>query len=236
VASTNKSLTAERFFALRNNLGLSFLLSTISIDNNSEHRSAYCALAGKETPLAVPKLVGIAGSFNRPSKTYALVENVAARIGEQYGFASTIYDLHDVGPSLGAALWRKDLDETAKRVVDDIVSCDALIIGAPTYKGSYPGLFKHLIDLIDPHELRAKPIIITATGGGDRHALMVEHQLRPLFGFFMAHTLPTAVYASDRDFTDYRVSSEALSSRIGEVVGELAAFFPGANSLLAAAE
>jgi FMN reductase len=93
-----------------------------------------------------------------------------------------------------------------------------------------------LIDLIEPHELRAKPIIITATGGGDRHALMVEHQLRPLFGFFMAHTLPTAVYASDRDFTDYRVASEPLSRRIGEVVSELAAFFPRRNPALLAAE
>ncbi|TBA31317.1 FMN reductase [Rhizobium ruizarguesonis] len=172
------------------------------------------------------KLVGIAGSFNRPSKTLALVRHVSERASIRYGFTSKSYDLHDVGPSLGSALWRKDLDAQA----------DALIIGSPTYKGSYPGHFKHLIDLIDPHELRGKPIIITATGGGDRHALMVEHQLRPLFGFFMAHTLPTAVYASDRDFTDYAVSSDALLGRINEVIGELAAFFPGANPALAAAE
>ncbi|MBY4615155.1 MULTISPECIES: FMN reductase [Rhizobium] len=182
------------------------------------------------------KLVGIAGSFNRPSKTLALVRHVADRASFRYGFTSKTYDLHDLGPSLGHALWRKDLDEQAGRVVDEIVRADALIIGSPTYKGSYPGLFKHLIDLIDPQELRGKPIIITATGGGDRHALMVEHQLRPLFGFFMAHTLPTAVYASDRDFANYAVSSEALSNRISEVIGELAAFFPEASPVIAAAE
>ncbi|UWU32419.1 FMN reductase (plasmid) [Rhizobium sp. WSM1274] len=182
------------------------------------------------------KLVGIAGSFNRPSKTLALVRHVSERASIRYGFTSKSYDLNDVGPSLGSALWRKDLDAQARHVVDEIVQADALIIGSPTYKGSYPGHFKHLIDLIDPHELRGKPIIITATGGGDRHALMVEHQLRPLFGFFMAHTLPTAVYASDRDFTDYAVSSDALLARINDVIGELAAFFPGANTALAAAE
>jgi len=188
--------------------------------------------------MSAPKLVGIAGSFNRPSKTYTLVQTVADLASDRYGFTGKVYDLHDVGPSLGSAQWRKDLDDQAKRVLDDIVSSDALIIGSPTFKGSYPGLFKHLIDLIDPHELRAKPIIITATGGGDRHALMVEHQLRPLFGFFMAHTLPTAVYASDRDFTDYKVSSEPLAARINEVVGELAAFFPHRHpvTVLAAAE
>lgn len=181
-------------------------------------------------------LVGIAGSFNRPSKTYALVDHVAGLAAADYGFASRIYDLQDVGPSLGTALWRKELDDQAKRVLDDIVAADVLVIGSPTYKGSYPGLFKHLIDLIDPSELRSKPIIITATGGGDRHALMVEHQLRPLFGFFMAHTLPTAVYAADRDFADYKVASEALSARIDAVVGELAAFFPPAKTALQAAE
>ena len=129
----------------------------------------------KEDGMPPRKLVGIAGSFNRPSKTYALVENIADRATVQYGLASRVYDLNDVGPSLGRALWRRDLDGQAKAVVDDIVGADALIIGSPTYKGSYPGLFKHLIDLIDPGELRAKPIIVTATGGGDRHALMVEH-------------------------------------------------------------
>ena len=182
------------------------------------------------------KLVGLAGSFNRPSRTFALIENVAGLAAERYGFDNTLYDLTDVGPSLGQTLRRDDLDSRAREVIDDIVNADLLVIGAPTYKGSYPGLFKHLIDLIDPHELRAKPVIITATGGGDRHALMVEHQLRPLFGFFMSHTLPTAVYASDRDFTDYRVSSEPLSKRIGEVIGELAAFFPAQKQALIAAE
>jgi len=182
------------------------------------------------------KLVGLAGSYNRPSKTFALVNHIASIAGERYGFDTTVHDLADVGPSLGQAQRQGDLDEAAAKVLADVVEADFLIVGSPTYKGSYPGLFKHFIDLIDPEQLRAKPILITATGGGDRHALMVEHQLRPLFGFFMSHTLPTAVYASDRDFTDYRVSSEPLSKRIGEVIGELSAFFPAQKQALIAAE
>lgn len=183
-----------------------------------------------------PKLVGIAGSFNRPSKTRTLIQHVIDLAAPRYGFSNITYDLADLGPSLGQAQSQKDLDDSARRVVSDIVNADLLVVGSPTYKGSYPGLFKHLIDLIDPHELRSKPVIITATGGGDRHALMVEHQLRPLFGFFMAHTLPTAVYASDRDFTDYKVTSPPLLARIEDVVGELAAFFPDRLPVFAAAE
>ena len=182
------------------------------------------------------RLVGIAGSFSRPSKTLALVREVGERAENRYDLASAYYDLHDIGPSLGAALWRKQLDEQAQRVIADIVSADILVIGSPTYKGSYPGLFKHLIDLIDPHELRAKPVILTATGGGDRHALIVEHQLRPLFGFFTAHALPTAVYGSDRDFTDYRVTAPPLSARIDDVVSEIGLFLPAVTPVPVAAE
>lgn len=136
--------------------------------------------------MSTPRLVGIAGSFNRPSKTYALSEHIATLIGARYAVETGLYDLNDVGPSLGRALWRKDLDEQAKRVVEAVVSADVLLVGSPTYKGSYPGLFKHLFDLIDPHELRGKPVILTATGGGDRHALVVEHQPVPSL-VFLAH-------------------------------------------------
>jgi FMN reductase len=180
------------------------------------------------------KLVGLAGSYNRPSKTYGLVDHIADLASERYGFEKHVHDLTDVGPSLGQAQRQSDLDAHGADVLAKVVAADALIIGSPTYKGSYPGLFKHFIDLIDPDQLRAKPILICATGGGERHALMVEHQLRPLFGFFMAHTLPTAIYASDRDFTDYQVGSEALKQRIGFAIDELAAFFPAQK--LAAAE
>lgn len=182
------------------------------------------------------KLVGLAGSFNRPSKPLSLVQHIAERASADYGFEAKSYDLHDVGPSLGQALWARDLDDQAKNVIEDIIAADVLVVGSPTYKGSYPGLFKHLIDLIDPQDLRGKPVIIAATGGGDKHALIVEHQLRPLFGFFSAHTLPSAIYASERDFTDYRVSSEPLVRRIEDAVSELGAFFPNIAATLVAAE
>lgn len=181
-----------------------------------------------------PTLVGLAGSFNRPSKSRVLVESVARAAAARHGFSIRLFDLQDAGPSLGTAQRPDDLDATARRLIAEIVSADLLVIGSPTYKGSYPGLFKHLVDLIDPQALRGVPVVLTATGGGDRHALMVEHQLRPLFGFFQAHTLPTAIYAADRDFTDYRVASEPLRQRIDQAVDDIAPFFPAGAAAVAA--
>lgn len=175
------------------------------------------------------KLVGFSGSYNRPSKTFALVDHIADLASARYGLSKAVYDLADVGHSLGHAASQADLDANASSVLSAVVQADILIIGSPTYKGSYPGMFKHFIDLIDPEQLRGKPILITATGGGERHALMVEHQLRPLFGFFMAHTIPTAIYAASRDFSGDKVESQSLQERIGFAIEELSAFIPGRN-------
>lgn len=170
------------------------------------------------------KLVGFSGSYGRPSKTSALVAHVAELASARYHLRKSVYDLTDVGPSLGLAKTQAELDDDGAAVLSAIVEADLLVIGSPTYKGSYPGMFKHFIDLIEPEQLRGKPVLIAATGGGERHALMVEHQLRPLFGFFMAHTVPTAIYASNRDFTGQDITSPALNERIGFAVDELQAF------------
>lgn len=172
------------------------------------------------------RLVGLAGSYSRPSKTRALVEEIAARAGRRPDIHSEVLDLSDFGASLGVAHREAELDFQARRCLDTLVSADLLVIGSPTYKGSYPGLFKHLIDLLDPAALKGKPVIIAATGGGEKHALIVEHQLRPLFGFFQAFALPTALYASDGDFIANRVTNEALLRRVEQVVSEMDIVLP----------
>lgn len=182
------------------------------------------------------KLVGFAGSFNRPSRSRALVELVADLAVDRHDVAARTYDITDLGPSLGSARRFDDLDTTAQAILTEITKADILVVGTPTFKGSYTGLFKHAIDLIDPAGLQGTPVILTATGGGDRHALIVEHQLRPLFGFFQAHALPSAVYAAHRDFVDYRLVSDAIRQRIHQAVAELAPFIPAVTRPAIAAE
>src|SRR4051794_13321339 len=147
------------------------------------------------------RLIGIAGNTRRPSRTRSLVEAVGAEVGRWRSSRFDMFDLVDAGPGLGA-FTRADLSGDARNVLDAIESADALVVGSPVYKGSYTGLFKHLFDFVDPAALAEKPVVLTATGGGQRHALVVEHQLRPLFGFFAAQTMPTAIYAADQEFVE----------------------------------
>lgn len=173
-----------------------------------------------------PGIVGLSGSFSSPSKTRALAEEAVRRASIRFDQASEVYDLGQFGSELGLARSFNDLGEEARRIVDRIVQAKALVIASPVYKGSYPGLFKHLFDLIDPTWLAGKPILLAATGGGEKHALIIEHQLRPLFAFFEAQTLATGVYVSERDFIDGRLASKAVLDRLDRAVEQFAPYLP----------
>ena len=67
-------------------------------------------------------------------------------------------------------------------------------------------------------DLVGTPVLLAATGGGERHALIIEHQLRPLFGFFQALTLPIGVYASTTDFANYELTSPDVARRVVQAV------------------
>jgi FMN reductase len=172
------------------------------------------------TAMTNATVVGFSGNLARPSKTRGFVQHFVNEIADRHGLAATTFDLDDVGPSLGSARLARDLDKAGRRVLDAVTAADVLVVGSPTYKGSYTGLFKHFFDLIEPNALRGKPVLLAATGGGERHALMVEHQLRPLFAFFESLVLPTAVYGTDKDFRDGTLVSEAIRGRGDQAIEE----------------
>jgi FMN reductase len=66
--------------------------------------------------------------------------------------------------------------------------------------------------------------------------LIVEHQLRPLFGFFEAFALPTAVYAVDRDFTDGVLVADHIKQRVAQAIAEAGRALAGDRQTRLAAE
>lgn len=164
--------------------------------------------------------IGISGNLTRPSKTRQFVDQVVGQVATKIGAASVTFDIEDLGPSFAQARRLSDLDPSARNIVEQLSSAAVVVVGSPTFKGSYTGLFKHFFDLLEPSSLKGKPIILAATGGGERHSLVVEHQLRPLFGFFEALTIPTGIYASERDFADGVIISEAIRNRTEQAVIE----------------
>lgn len=159
-------------------------------------------------------IVAVVGSTYQPSRTRALVDALVGELEQRLVARTRILQIGDFARPLGQALSREELPPEIQGYLQAIESADLLIAAAPVYRGSYPGHFKHLFDLVGQEALVDKPVLLAATGGSDRHALVLDHQLRPLFSFFQSLTLPIGVYGSNTDFDNYRVTSPALKARL----------------------
>lgn len=164
------------------------------------------------------KVVAVSGSVQRPSRTLVLVEQLIAALVDQVPIEAHLIEVGKLAPQLGPALYRSQLPAAVEAELQAIEGADLLIVASPVYRGSYTGLFKHLFDLVHQDALIDVPVLLAATGGSDRHSLVIDHQLRPLFSFFQTRTAPLGVYASEQDFTGYEISSEALRERIALAV------------------
>ena len=166
------------------------------------------------------KVVGVSGSLKAPSRTIELVDQIARALGTHLDVEFTHIRVNELGPHFAGALNRSELPAEVEKALIAIETADVLVVASPVYRASFTGLFKHLFDFVDQYALVDVPVILAATGGSERHALIIEHQFRPLFAFFQALTLPLGVYAHDSDFTDYKISSERLIERLEKAVAK----------------
>ncbi|ASF46602.1 FMN reductase [Methylovulum psychrotolerans] len=170
------------------------------------------------------KVTAVSGGAGKPSRTLAVVEEIIARLGQHIAIDLHLIELGAISPSLGAVSARAQLPDSIQNDIAAIEAADFLVVATPVYRASYTGLFKHLFDLVHHEALFDVPVLLAATGGSDRHALIIDHQLRPLFSFFQALTLPVGVYGTEADFTDYKVTSKALDERIDLAVARALPF------------
>lgn len=170
------------------------------------------------------KIVGLSGGLSVPSRTLSLVELTVARIAASAADASLrvqseVIDIAAL-PEIGGLRARPADGTPEEAALLAVESADLLVAGSPVYKGSYSGLFKHFIDLVDYRALTGVPVALVATGGSDRHALAIEHQLRPLFAFFQAQPLGTGIFFTEREFADGAVAEGAPEQRFRQLVTE----------------
>lgn len=191
-----------------------------------ERRSADLARAeaGEHRGLRVAV---VNGSPSEKSKTMGLVDAVLQTLRDVLGrrlvdVADARVDVYQLGPAFTGAVEREGIDPAVEAALREVEHADLLVAASPVFRGSYTGLFKHFFDLIDQYALANKPVLLVATGGGDHHALVLEHALRPLFGFFQAMTLPVAVFASSGDFDGTLLLNPRVCGRIEMAIDDVA--------------
>lgn len=169
------------------------------------------------------KLLAINGSLTPPpSRTRALID-LALDGAKAYDTSveTSVLELREYNLEFCDGRRTQAYNEDTQRALRQIAEADAYLVATPIYRATYTGALKNLIDLVpnDPNgddPLRGKVVGLLASGGSHHHYLMLEHQLRPLFGFFGAHTVSRTVYAAPADYNAAKLPE-------GKIVGELQA-------------
>ncbi|GAA2821761.1 NADPH-dependent FMN reductase [Crossiella cryophila] len=143
----------------------------------------------------MPTILVISGSPSASSKTAALVEQLADRLGGQDHRVRTIAVRSLPAEALLAA------DATNPRiaeVVRAIAEADGLVVASPVYKAAYTGVLKALLDLLPQFAFAGKVVLPLLTGGSPAHVLALDYALRPVLNSLGAHHIVQGYFVLDK--------------------------------------
>ena len=171
-------------------------------------------------------LLGICGSKARSVRTLAAVERALAEArASEPSLTTELLDLAALDLDMCDGRPMDQYGPATRATLAQIERADLYVVGTPIYRGSYTGALKNLFDLV-PAEggnepLRGKAIGFMASGGSDHHFLMIEHELRPLAGFFGMYTAPTGVYLRSSHFEGSELTNEAVLAQLRGMVAQV---------------
>jgi len=171
-----------------------------------------------EQPL---KLVVVTAGTSDPSSTRMLADRVAQRVVDlsaRRGGSVTVQvvDLRELAGEVTTALVSQLVGPKLRQAVAALGAADGVIASTPVYKAGPSGLFTSFFQVLDNDLLIATPVVLAATAGTARHALVVDDQLRSLFAYLRTTTAPTSLFAAPEDWAD-----PALATRIDRAALEL---------------
>jgi len=113
--------------------------------------------------------------------------------------------------------------ERTRAAVHAVAGARAIVIAAPVYRASFPGVLKNLLDLLPVESLRGKPVGIVAMGASAHHYLGVDTHLRAVLAWFGALAAPTSVYLTSADFEAGLLASSAAREELRALAGTVLA-------------
>lgn len=173
------------------------------------------------TASAPVRLVVISAGVSDPSTTRLLADRTAQKTIDLLRDAGTdstvnVIELSGLAVEIAQAIVSGFPGERLQAAIELLADADAVIASTPVYKAGISGLFKSFADVLDNDLLIGKPVILAATAGTPRHAMVVDEQLRPLFAFLRALPVPTSLFAAPDDW-----GSSTLGERIARAATEL---------------
>jgi FMN reductase len=172
-------------------------------------------------------LVVVSAGLGRPSSTRLLADQLAAATRRRLATRDVEVgvrhvELRDHAHAVVNATLTGFASPDLQEVLDAVGAADGLVAVTPVFNASYSGLFKAFFDVVGETALVDTPVLVAATGGTERHSLVLEHAMRPLFAHLRAVVVPTAVFAASQDWGGGSAQG-ALADRVERAAGELAA-------------
>ena len=188
------------------------------------------------------RLAVITAGLSQPSSTRLLADRLSEAVRQNLAerdreVLTEVVDLRGLAHPIADNLVTGFPPSALREAIDAVTGADAVIAVTPVFSASYSGLFKSFIDVLDNTSLTGMPVLIAATGGTARHSLVLDHALRPLFGYLRAVVVPTGVYAATEDWGSTGAAGESsLPGRIARAAGELADLVAGRPARTPAAD
>ncbi|GAA3663551.1 MsuE subfamily FMN reductase [Lentzea atacamensis] len=169
------------------------------------------------------KLVVVSAGTSDPSSTRLLADRAAQRVAQlasekQYQAGIQVVELRELASEIANALVSNHIGPKLQQAITTLQHADGIVASTPVYKAGASGLFTSFFQILDNDLLIAKPVVLAATAGTARHALVVDDQMRGLFAYLRTVVVPTSLFASTEDWQD-----NALNKRIDRAALELVA-------------
>ena len=166
-------------------------------------------------------LAVISAGTGDPSATRLLADRLSGRtaaLAGQRGHDVTVHviELRELASDITTALVNQLVTPKLAQAVTVLREADGLIAAAPVYKAGPSGLFTTFFQALDNDLLIAKPVVLAATAGTARHALVVDEAMRPMFAYLRTLITPTSVFAAPDDW-----AAPDLAERIDRAAFEL---------------
>jgi len=181
----------------------------------------------------MPKLTIISGGLREPSSTRLLADRLEASVRAELAALemsadSAFVELRPLGRAIMDAMLTGFAAPALESAFETVASADGVIAVTPAFNASFSGLFKSFVDVLPEETLSDMPVLIGATGGTERHSLVLEHSLRPLFSYLHAIVSPTGVYAATDDFGAQQ--GPALGQRVAKAAADFARLIQGCGA------
>jgi FMN reductase len=171
--------------------------------------------------LSTFSVVVVSAGTSDPSSTRLLADRAAQRVaalaaGHGNTVTTSVIDLREIATDITTALTSQLIAPRLRQAIDALAAADGVIAATPVYKAAASGLFTSFFHVLDNDLLIAKPVLLAATAGTARHALVADESMRPMFAFLRTLTAPTSLFAAPEDWSD-----PALATRIDRAALEL---------------